>query len=343
MKQTKSIILFVSLIIIGIVIFQLQFISNQDSNYHDDKDMIKKTVEVNNEQRIFFVYLPEIYRKKIQKYPVVIVFSGSTCNASRIRNYTKFNDFADKKGIIVVYPEYAGNSNRALNLFDKSPLIYRIMNKFLKINMDWDLVSAEKSKDIEFSSKLIDFMIKNYKVDESRIYATGYSSGAEINYLLACTLPDKIAAIAPVSGNMRKSYIEGCKKIKPVPVLLVHGTKDVFEEWGGNLATGMLSVDETLKFWKTQNKCSGMEKETVFPHKNAAEKKTTAKLYENEFCKNNSEVSILKIEGGGHTWPGSPTSVRIEKFLGKTSYDVEGNAIIWNFFSKHKLSNKIRQ
>jgi len=292
----------------------LKLIISGSLSFADDMNMVKETVNVNGDQRIFYVHLPEIYRKENKKFPVVIIFHGTVADANKIKNYTKFNDFADKKGIIVVYPEYMGN-------------------------FDWDLRAAKKSKEIKFTSKLIDFMIKNYKVDKSRIYTTGYSSGAEIDYLLACTLSDKIAAFAPVSGNMRRSYVKGCSANKPVPILLVHGTADPYEKWDGNPLKDMISVDDVLKFWKTLNKCSGGYKETVFPHKNASDENlTTAKLEENNSCKDNSEVSILKVEGAGHTWPGSPTSVRIETFLGKTNYDVEANDIIWNFFSKHKLN-----
>ena len=305
MKNTKYIILLLGF-------FLINFIVSGNVSHANDTDMIKETINVNNDQRIFYVHLPEIYRQEDKKLPVVIIFHGTVADANKIKNYTKFNNFADKKGIIAVYPEYTGN-------------------------FEWDLEPAEKSKDIKFVSKMIDFMTKNYKVDKSKIYATGYSSGAEMDYLLACTLSDKIAAFAPISGNMRKSFIAECKANKPVSILLVHGTDDPYEKWDGNPAKEMISVDDILKFWKTRNKCSESIKETVFPHKNPDESLTTAKLYENDFCKGNSEVSILKIEGGGHTWPGSPTSMRIETFLGKSNYDVECNDIIWDFFSKHKL------
>lgn len=310
-KNFKYISLFIFIILSGLLV--IKFIVTDCISLADDMDMIKETITVNEDQRVFYVHLPEIYRKEDRKFPVVIIYHGTVADANKIKNYTKFNNFADKKGIIAVYPEYTGN-------------------------FEWDLKPAENSKDIKFTSKMIDYLTKNYKVDKSRIYTAGYSSGAEMNYLLACTLSDKIAAFAPVSGNMRKSYVAGCRANKPVPILLVHGTDDPYEKWDGNPAKEMISVDDVLKFWKTRNKCSDSEKKTVYPHKNSDEVSTTAELYENDSCKDNSEVSLLKIEGGGHTWPGSPTSVRIETFLGKTNYDIEGNDIIWNFFSKHKLN-----
>ena len=204
---------------------------------------------------------------------------------------------------------------------------------------DWDLKPAEKSKDIEFIRQMISTMETQYNVDNKRVYVTGYSSGAEMTYLLACTLSDKIAAFAPVCGNMREEYMQGCHNCKPVPMLLVHGTEDPYEKWNGDPNKKMLSVDDVLKYWKSKNKNEPSEtKEFIYPHKDPNITATTAKLEITDYPKDKTEVSILKIEGGGHTWPDSPTSVRIETFLGKTNYDVSANEIIWDFFKRHKLN-----
>jgi polyhydroxybutyrate depolymerase len=42
-------------------------------------------------------------------------------------------------------------------------------------------------------------------------------------------------------------------------------------------------------------------------------------------------VKLAAIEGGGHTWPGGYQYLP-ERFIGKTSQDVDANALIWNFF-----------
>lgn len=282
--------------------------------FADENDMTQKTLTINGEQRVFYVHLPPDYQNEKEKnFPVVIIFHGTVADANKIKNYTKFNDFADKNNIVAVYPEYTGT-------------------------FDWELKPAEKSKDIKFISEMIDFLKKNYKIDEKRVYAAGYSSGSEMNYLLACTIPDKIAAFAPVAGNLRKSYVEGCKNFKPTSIMLVHGTDDPYEKWDGNPLKNMLTVDETLDFFKKRNKCTASQKEISFPHVDSENNTTNVKLIMNDSCKDNTEVSILKVEGGGHTWPGSPTSVRIETFLGKTNYDISGNEVIWEFFKRHKLS-----
>lgn len=304
------------LFFIIITILLISFLCIHEVTFSQDLEMLKNTINVNNEDRDFYVHFPKNYSQGGKKFPVVLIFHGSVADANKIKNYTKFNEFASSHGIIAVYPESTGMT-------------------------EWDLKPAEKSKDLIFIKELINTIGHKYKVDKNRIYMTGYSSGAEMTYLAACSLSGKIAAFAPVAGNMRKSYVAGCQNSKTVPILLVHGTADPYEKWGGDPSKQMLSVDETLNFWKNKNKnIEFKRKEIVFPYNLATKNATTAKLESCDFAKNKTEVSILKIEGGGHTWPSAPTNIRIETFLGPTNYDVSGNEIIWDFFKKYKLKLK---
>jgi polyhydroxybutyrate depolymerase len=44
-------------------------------------------------------------------------------------------------------------------------------------------------------------------------------------------------------------------------------------------------------------------------------------------------VTLAVIEGGGHTWPGGYQYLP-ERFIGRTSRDIDANSLIWNFFKK---------
>ena len=56
--------------------------------------------------------------------------------------------------------------------------------------------------DIFFVEAIIDALSLDYSIDQSRIYACGYSEGAILSYELGCRLNNKIAAFAAVSGSM---------------------------------------------------------------------------------------------------------------------------------------------
>jgi polyhydroxybutyrate depolymerase len=56
-------------------------------------------------------------------------------------------------------------------------------------------------------------------------------------------------------------------------------------------------------------------------------------------CKNKAEVVVFRINGGGHTWPDSPITDRLEKNgtwpAGKTNKDINATKLIWSFFEAH--------
>jgi polyhydroxybutyrate depolymerase len=47
-----------------------------------------------------------------------------------------------------------------------------------------------------------------------------------------------------------------------------------------------------------------------------------------------SEVVLITVQGGGHTWPGHDPGLRI---LGKSTRDVDVNDLIWEFFAAHPM------
>jgi polyhydroxybutyrate depolymerase len=52
-------------------------------------------------------------------------------------------------------------------------------------------------------------------------------------------------------------------------------------------------------------------------------------------CAAGSEVTLFTVEGGGHTWPGGKKYLP-ERFIGKTSQDLDASQEIWTFFSRHR-------
>jgi len=271
----------------------------------------KESINVDGGKRTFLIYIPSGYQRETTPLPVVMVFHGMLANSKMIMNYTKYNLLAEKYNFIAVYPQ-------------KSTWY------------DWDLKTMGKNKEVGFVNKLIDYMIINYKIDKSRIYGTGYSSGADLCMLLACKLPDKFAAFATVDGSMKKSFISDGSPQKPVPILMINGTNDFFNKWKGG--GDRLSVNDSIKFWKNFNKCEANQQETLFPHKNNRNNHTTAKLIKNNNCQDNTEVSLLEIDRGGHTWPGEQYPyLFLKPFEGRTNFDVKANDIIFEFFNRHIL------
>jgi polyhydroxybutyrate depolymerase len=85
---------------------------------------------------------------------------------------------------------------------------------------------VERGQDADRDLKLVDVALNSLRdrlrVDESRIYATGFSNGAGFTYLLWAERPAVFAAYAPVAGRLRPSVQPKEQK----PIFHIAGTAD---------------------------------------------------------------------------------------------------------------------
>jgi polyhydroxybutyrate depolymerase len=56
-------------------------------------------------------------------------------------------------------------------------------------------------------------------------------------------------------------------------------------------------------------------------------------------CPEGVAVELYRVEGGGHTWPGSEFSARIESVVGPTTFSFIANEEMWAFFRAHPLAD----
>lgn len=85
---------------------------------------------------------------------------------------------------------------------------------------------VERGQDGDRDLKLVDEAVaslrKTYRIDERRMYATGFSNGAGFTYLLWNERPTVFAAFAPVAGRMRPAVMPTVRR----PILHVAGRLD---------------------------------------------------------------------------------------------------------------------
>jgi predicted peptidase len=70
---------------------------------------------------------------------------------------------------------------------------------------------------------LLEYVKKNYKIDEDRVYLAGYSMGGYGTWACATAYPKTFAAIAPIAGGGDPRKAEA---IKHLPIWVFHGRKD---------------------------------------------------------------------------------------------------------------------
>jgi polyhydroxybutyrate depolymerase len=186
--------------------------------------------------------------------------------------------------------------------------------------------------DVGFVLDLINALSETYNLDHRRIYATGVSNGAMFAYRLACELSGKIAAVAAVSGTMEVEIARNCAPTRPISILHIHGTADPFAKWDGwesKSGGKLLSVPATIGRWIELNKCSTEPQVTL--------QKGDVTCETHHQCAGGAEVTLCKVQGGGHTWPGSSLQLPLRLLLGPTNKDVNASELIWEFFARHAM------
>jgi polyhydroxybutyrate depolymerase len=85
---------------------------------------------------------------------------------------------------------------------------------------------VEKGQDDDRDLKLVDVALaslrQRFKVDDTRVYATGFSNGAGFTYLLWAERPKVFAAYGPVAGRIPASV----HLANPKPIIHVAGAQD---------------------------------------------------------------------------------------------------------------------
>lgn len=277
-----------------------------------------RSIKVGELKRSYQVHVPPGYRHD-QLTPLVIAFHGGGANADNMKIFSGLNQKADKENFIVVYPQGTGRLARMLTFNGGNCCGYAMTNTI---------------DDVDFTGKLLDDLETVLNLDKKRVFATGMSNGAIMAYRIAAELSDRIAAIAPVSGPL------GTDKVnpkRPVPVIHFHGTADENAPFGGGRGKGpsgtnFFSVEYTIQSWVKANGCKNKPDLTEIEDKAGDGTSVTIKTFSQG--KNDSEVVLVEIKGGGHTWPGQEARL---KSLGKSTRNISANDMMWDFFKKHPM------
>lgn len=263
--------------------------------------------------RKYLVHLPG-RRQTSERLPLVIVLHGGGQNASLGRYITGMNRVADKEGFAVFYPNGRGRYRHVLLTWNGGQCC--------------GYSTGRKIDDSGYIADLIDEAVSTGKFDPARIYVAGFSNGAMLAYKFACEHSEKIAAIASIGGSM--TGFEQCPR-SPVSVLIIHGTKDKHVPYtggAGKLAkwgypVNRQSVQFAKTFWLTANKCQTM----ISEDRNDIHSERWVK------GESGSEVQLLTIAGGLHSWPGGK---RVAHYGDKPYAQMDASAECWRFFNEHR-------
>jgi polyhydroxybutyrate depolymerase len=136
------------------------------------------------EDRRYFLSLPAGYDPD-RRYPVVFGLHGRNFDGKRMRDYLGLeqggNDWA-----IFVYPD----------------ALSRTFATETAIGWELGAVSSPYAgpRDVEFFEEMVRDLRASYCVDETRVFATGQSWGADFSLLLGCVRGNLVAGVVAVGG-----------------------------------------------------------------------------------------------------------------------------------------------
>jgi polyhydroxybutyrate depolymerase len=273
------------------------------------------TLVVGGLTRTYVVHAPKGHDLKTP-LPVVVALHGATMNGPMMASFSGLNRKADEAGFLAVYPNGTGKNSSFFWNGGSGP------------------AAQDKVDDVAFIDAVLDDLGRAYPVDARRVYATGMSNGAMMAYRLAAELSGRIAAVATVSGTVTAEI--GQPK-RPVSVLHFHGTRDEFIPFTGGkgaksiFGTNYRPVEDSIRAWVNVNGCD--ETPTIDVLAQGGDGlRVTRRTYSGG--RDGSEVALVVIEGGGHTWPGMKSTAAV---LGRSTLNVSANDLMWEFFQKHKL------
>lgn len=313
----------------------------------------REKVDVNDVSRSFVVHLPRGYDSQ-RRYPVVILLHGRNQDADDMARLTHFDQFADKDGIIAVFPN-ATHGHWNIGVRPDQPSMgmqrhggdghhggwggggYPGGGQSGGQTPDETRNRPEPADDVAFLNQMLDQLTLKYSVDTRRIYATGLGDGGFMALRMGCSMADRVAAIAAVGASLPKTMI--CLPARPVPALFIHGTNDpIVPDDGGTYKPGqfhVLSADDSAKAWAKFDRCAEKPAQHKLPPADKNWKET--KTYTFSGCQDSAQVALYSVKGGGHTWPGGEQYTS-EKEVGKTSNALNANETIWGFLVTRKIA-----
>ena len=266
-----------------------------------------KTISHDGVDREYIVHVPSYYDGS-EPLPLLFCFHGYTSNANALMLYSGFNNLSESRNFIAVYPQgllHLGNTHWNVGGFTIGSTV----------------------NDVDFVDTLLDELLQNYNIDESRVYSTGMSNGGFMSFLLACQLSNRITAVASVTGSMTPETYNACNPQRIVPVLQIHGDDDSVVPYNGAIWTR--PINDVLSYWSDHNNCKIMPEVYSINNTNESDGSTVIQLVYDEGS-NCSSVIHFKVEGGGHDWPGAWGNM-----------DINASIEVWDFLSQYDMDGLI--
>jgi polyhydroxybutyrate depolymerase len=283
-----------------------------------------ETLDVDGQPRTYRRYVPAGLPAG-EPVPLVLDLHGLNGNSEREALVSAWETLAADEGFVVLTPQGAGAPPR------------------------WEATPTDGNPDTAFLGELIDETGRQLCIDTTRVYSGGISNGGLESSVLACTMPEKLAAVGLVSGIR---VHPPCASSPPMPAIIFWGKRDCILPYYGGLGpcfsdpngvaptepsatpSAVPPVEDSVAAWAERNGCAASpEVEAVSEH---------VELRTFTSCTDGTDIHFYVIANGGHTWPGSAAAIARDQSQGLTPDDPQGIAtdeidatrLMWDFYQR---------
>ena len=260
--------------------------------------------------RYYDIYLPA----NPEGAPVILALHGGGGNPDQFASASGLGQKASKAGYAVIFP--AGSGRR--------------QDKLLTWNGGYCCGYAARRNvdDLGFLTQVIADAADRFGVAGDRVYLTGMSNGSIMAETFAARNPDRVRAVAGVSGTLDTGSFRVAGQI---PALIIHGTADDMVPYTGGEGDQSLTradfasvasvVEAFLAPW------GGGLTQT---DKTIDRKDDGTSVEVTDYRKGDRVVlRLMTVQGGAHHWPGGLKARLTE---GKTR-EIDANTEILRFFA----------
>ena len=264
---------------------------------------VTRTLTVGGRTRSYVIYFPKDYNPNptvltirqagqtrtvtlpAKKYPVVFAFHGGMSNATGQAYMSQMAASADKYGYVIVYGNGTAASGTTYTWNALTCCGYALLNRV---------------DDMAYFDAVLRELPSYVNIDPLKVYAVGFSNGAEFVNVLGARRGDKLAAIATVAGEVG---LLGLSTVRRMPTMIIHGLLDGHIPYDGGVGPDALfpvshnSIPESVNYWVTKNNCSATP--TTVTTSNYVKKS-----YTHVSGSPANLVIHYELPNGGHTWPG---------------------------------------
>jgi polyhydroxybutyrate depolymerase len=239
--------------------------------------------------RTYLIAVPD----DVANPPLILAMHGGGGNPLQFEGDAGLTDLALANGFAIAYPAGSGRT------------------RLLTWNAMYCCAYAQQNEidDIGFLDRVVADAAGRYGIDPLRIFTTGMSNGSMMAETYGALRPKIVRAIGGVAGTMD---IYSVRIRGAVPLLHIHGTEDTHVAYLGGygpdsfVKVNFVAVDKLLEAFRWAAPGGLIYSESVINP--VDDGMSTDRL---AWSRNGKDYIVhLRVNGGGHNWPGGPRGVR---------------------------------